>query len=165
MQVDTHIHRDCDRRACKAHCLEAGGCQSPAHCRSTTETALLNHPLLPLVPPPIALPSVRGLAPPSNMFVTPSLPIQLQIDPALQATAPQVTSAPPPSLSISTHANAPFASHMSSIFTERWTTEQRLREEQREQTPLVCEKFRSKTHHLVYVWVQVCYQHHFLFCR
>jgi hypothetical protein len=59
--------------------------------------------------------------------------IQLQIDPAFRATAPpQVTSAPPPSPSINARANPQFASHMSPIFTEQWTTEQRLREVQRE---------------------------------
>jgi hypothetical protein len=47
----TRIRRDCGRRASKAHCLEAGGCQSPAHRGSTTEMACRNHPLLPLTPP------------------------------------------------------------------------------------------------------------------
>ena len=74
--------------------------------RVTTETARRNHPLLPLTPPPTALPSMRGLAPPSNMLVVPPPPIQLQIDPALQATAPpQVTLTPPSSSSINARAN------------------------------------------------------------
>jgi hypothetical protein len=102
----TRIRRDCSRRSCKAHCLEAGRreaneCQSPAHRGSTTETVHRNHPLLPLAPPSTALPSMKGLAPPSNMFVMPPPPIQLQIDPTLRATAPpQVTSVPPPFSSI-----------------------------------------------------------------
>lgn len=128
----TRIRRDCSRRSCKAHCLEAGrreasGCQSPAHRESTTETARRDHPLLPLALLPTALPSMTGLAPPSNMFVMPPPPIQLQIDPALRATAPpQVTSAPLPSSSIDACANPQFASHMSSIFTEQWVTQRIL---------------------------------------
>jgi len=137
--------------------LEAGGCQSPAHRRSTTETARRNHPLLPLAPPPTTLPSMTGLAPPSTMFVTPPPPIQLQIDPALRATAPpQVTSAPPPSSSIDARANPQFALHMSPIFTEQWANEQRLREEQRERDSARSRNLQKTKHTiLVYAWVQV----------
>jgi hypothetical protein len=107
--------------------------QSPAHSWFTTEMARRNHPLLPLAPPPTALHSMSGLALPSNMFVTPPPPIQLQIDPVLQATVPpQVSSAAPPSSSIDARANPQFASHMSSILKEQWATERRVREEQRE---------------------------------
>jgi hypothetical protein len=102
---------------------------------------------------------MTGLAPPSNMFVTPPPPIQIQIDPALRATAPpQVTSAPPPSSSIDARANPQFASHMSSIFTEQWATEQRLREEQRERDSARLRNLQKTKHTiLVYAWVQVCH--------
>ena len=99
-------------------------CQSPAYRRSTTEMARRNYPLLPLAPLPMALPSITGLAPSSNMFVTQPPLIQLQIDPALQATVPpQMSSVPPPSSSIDACTNSQFVSHMPSIFTERWATE------------------------------------------
>lgn len=160
----TRIRRDCSRRSCKAHCLEAGRreaneCQSPAHRGSTTETVHRNHPLLLLAPPSTALPSMKGLAPPSNMFVMPPSPIQLQIDPTLRATAPpQVTSVPPPFSSIDARANPHFASHMSPIFTEQWATEQRLREEQRERDSARLRNLQKAKHTiLVYAWVQVCY--------
>ena len=64
-------------------------------CGSTAETARHDHLLLPLAPPPTALPSMTGLAPP-NMFATPPPSSQLQIDLALQATVPpQVSLAVP----------------------------------------------------------------------
>jgi hypothetical protein len=59
---------------------------------------------------------MTGLASPSNMFVMPSPPVQLQIDPALQAIVP-------PQPSIDARANPQFVSHMSSIFTEQRATE------------------------------------------
>jgi len=91
----TCIHRDCSQRSCKAYCLEVSR-REASHRVSTTETAHRNHPQLPLAPPPMVLPSMTGLAP-LNMFVMPPLPIQLQINPALQATVPlQVFSAPLP---------------------------------------------------------------------
>jgi hypothetical protein len=131
----TRIRRDCGRRSCKAHCLEAGArgspCPSPAHHGSTMEIVHHNYPLLAPALPPIALPSMTGLAPPSNMFIMPPPPIQLQINPTLQATVSQVSSTLPPSSSLDACANPQFASHMSSIFMEQWAAQQRLQEEQR----------------------------------
>ena len=159
----TRIRRDCGRRSCKAHCLEASApgcpCPSPAHRVSTTEMVLHNHPSLAPAPPTIALPSMTGLAPPSNMLFTLPPPIQLQIDPTLQVMdPPQVSSALPPFSSLDAHANPQFASHMSSIFTEQWVTEQRLREEQRERDSARLRNLQKTKHTiLVYAWVQVCY--------
>jgi hypothetical protein len=99
--------------------------------RSTTETARHHRLLLPLAPSPAALPLMTGLAPPSNMFVTPPPPSQLQIDLALQATVPpQASSAIPPSCSIDAEANPQF------ILDFHITVgEQRLREERCERDP------------------------------
>ncbi|KIM40256.1 hypothetical protein M413DRAFT_446434 [Hebeloma cylindrosporum] len=148
----TRIRRDCGRRSCKAHCLEAGGCQAPAHRGSTTETMRRNH-----LTPPATLSSTTGLASPSNVVVvmpTPGIP--LQIDPTLQATVPpQAPSAAPPSTSIDARANPQFASHMSSVFTEQWATEQRLREEQRERDSARLRNLQKTKHTiLLYVWLQ-----------
>jgi hypothetical protein len=47
---------------------------------------------------------------------------------------------------------------MSSIFTEQWATEQRLREEQHERDSARLRNLQKTKHIiLVYAWVQVCY--------
>ena len=90
-------------------------------------TAGRNHPLPPLAPLPTPLPSMTGLAPPSNMFVTPPPPIQPRsLGYSFSLTVLGSSS------SIDSLANRQFASHMSSIFAEQWATEKRVRQEQRE---------------------------------
>jgi hypothetical protein len=138
----------CSRHSCKAHCLEANGCQSPAHRGSTTGMTRRNHLLLPLAPPPSALPLMTRLAPPSNMFVTPPPLSQLQIDLALQAAVPpRLSSTAPPSSSIDACASPRFAFHMFWIFMEQWATKQRVREEQRERDSSHLRNLQKTTHH------------------
>jgi hypothetical protein len=137
-------------------CLEAGGCQSPADRGSTTETARRIISLLPLAPPPTDASFNDRVGTSFQHVCHATPPIQLQIDPALQATAPpQVTSAPPPSSSID--ADAPtLSSHV--LDFHRTMGEQRLREEQRERDSARLRNLQKTKHTiLVCAWVQVCH--------
>ena len=150
----TRIRRDCSRRSCKAHCLEAGrqeassSCQSPAHRVSTTETAHHWHnlPLLPLAPLHTALPSMPALGPP-NMFVTPPPSIPLQIDPTLQVSSALPSSSAPTLSSLRTCPRFSQNNGKLSSGSGRNNVNEIL---------LVCENIQKTKHTiLVYAWVQV----------
>lgn len=131
----TRIRRDCNRRMCKAHCLESGGCTDPAHKRTKPITISYETPhaaptlpidsevSAPLLLPTITLPAenlVGTQAPNSSDSTGPTnhdlLRSQLSKPPVLQHT----------------HTEPSFSSHITQVFTMQMALEEQMRETSRQ---------------------------------
>jgi hypothetical protein len=131
----TRIRKGCDRRMCKAHCIEAGGCSQPPHKGSQPPQASASDNIsLPPPPPPpshhaFSISSAPHTASPSQLLMNMPTPAPLRlsqpviVDPALLGQ--QVPSIPRPPPFSTRHAGPAFSSHMSDIFTKQMVDAQR----------------------------------------
>ena len=143
----TRIRRDCNRRMCKAHCLESGGCTDPAHKR-TQPTAIpyeapaqpieVPAPLLPIITPPAENLKLVGARPPNSSNSI--YPTKILKAPVLQPT----------------HTEPTFSSHITQVFTMQMALEEQMREISRQREATWREsKLKVQQTVIVYAWVEV----------
>jgi len=149
----TRIRKDCGRRMCKAHCLEAGGCTDPAHKRTQPIAISYGVPALPIAVPAPRLPITTH---PATDLITTQLP-----NSSLNSTGPtnhdllrsQLQTAP---VSRPTHTEPSFASHITQVFTTQMALEEQMRETSRQREATRREsKLRVQQTVVVYAWMEV----------
>ncbi len=124
------IAPDCERRWCRKHCSEAGGCICKTHRPVTSLSST------PFITPPVSS-ATPCLLPPLSQ--APSLP-------TLQPSSSQSLDAQP---------NPRYVSHMPPIFTEQWRREQELQELKRQQEATrVRYATQAKQAVIIYAWAQ-----------
>lgn len=128
------IRKDCRRRQCKKHCIEAGGCLSPPHLVSK-ETACQD---------------------PISTAPNPAIPPSSSTNPLLSQNHPQQQQKLPPAMPATAAVQPIFSSHMSPIFTQQMAVEQELQAKRRTSEMARVENARRVKHTvIVYAWTQV----------